>query len=119
MELMTEQGSGIGFDETENQRMIAQMIKDFGEREIVPKRMEWDEQQIFPVELFKKMGKLGLMGVLVPEEYGGAGFGYLEYVTLISGVSRIDGSIGLSVAAHNSLCTGHILQFCNEEQKRH
>ncbi len=119
MELMTEQGSGIGFDETENQRMIAQMIKDFGEREIVPKRMEWDEQQIFPVELFKKMGKLGLMGVLVPEEYGGAGFGYLEYVTVISGVSRIDGSIGLSVAAHNSLCTGHILQFCNEEQKRH
>ncbi len=118
MEVMTEHGSCIGFEETENQKMIAQMVKDFGAREIVPKRMEWDEQQMFPVELFKKMGGLGLMGVLVPEEYGGAGFGYLEYVTVISSVARIDGSIGLSVAAHNSLCTGHILQFGSEEQKR-
>ena len=118
MEVMTEHGSGIGFEETENQKMISQMVRDFGAREMVPKRMEWDEQQVFPVELFKKMGGLGLMGVLVPEEYGGAGFGYLEYVTVISGLARIDGSIGLSVAAHNSLCTGHILQFGNEEQKR-
>jgi alkylation response protein AidB-like acyl-CoA dehydrogenase len=80
--------------------------------------MDWDERQEFPVELFKKMGGLGLMGVLVPEEYGGAGFSYLDYVTVISEISRIDGSIGLSVAAHNSLCTGHILQFASEEQKR-
>ena len=89
MEVMTEHGSGIGFEETENQKMISQMVRDFGAREMVPKRMEWDEQQVFPVELFKKMGGLGLMGVLVPEEYGGAGFGYLEYVTVISGLARI------------------------------
>ncbi len=107
-----------GFEETENQKMIAQMVRDFGAREIKPKSMEWDESQEFPVQLFKKMGSLGLMGVLVPEEYGGAGFGYLEYVTAVSEVAKIDGSIGLSVAAHNSLCTGHILHFGNEEQKR-
>ena len=107
-----------GFEETENQKMIAQMVRDFGDREIKPKSMEWDESQEFPVQLFKKMGGLGLMGVLVPEEYGGAGFGYLEYVTAVSEVAKIDGSIGLSVAAHNSLCTGHILHFGNEEQKR-
>ncbi len=106
-----------GFEETENQKMIAQMVRDFGAREIKPKSMEWDESQEFPVQLFKKMGGLGLMGVLVPEEYGGAGFGYLEYVTAVSEVAKIDGSIGLSVAAHNSLCTGHILHFGNEEQK--
>lgn len=107
-----------GFEETENQKMIAQMVRDFGAREIKPKSMDWDESQEFPVQLFKKMGGLGLMGVLVPEEYGGAGFGYLEYVTAVSEVAKIDGSIGLSVAAHNSLCTGHILHFGNEEQKR-
>lgn len=108
----------IGFDETENQKMIAQMIKDFGEKEIKPKMMEWDESQEFPIEVFKKMGGLGLMGVLVPEAYGGSGFGYLEYITAIIGVAKIDGSIGLSLAAHNSLCTNHILQFASEEQKQ-
>ncbi|UII35081.1 acyl-CoA dehydrogenase [Fulvivirga ulvae] len=108
----------MGFEESENQRMIAQMIRDFGDKEIRPKMMEWDETQEFPVELFKKLGSLGLMGVLVPQEYGGSGFGYHEYVTAISELSRIDGSIGLSMAAHNSLCTGHILQFGSEEQKR-
>lgn len=118
MQVMTAHEGGIGFEETDNQKMVAQMVKDFGSREILPHRMEWDEQQIFPIDLFKKMGTMGMMGVLVPEEYGGAGFGYLEYVTVISGVARICGSIGLSVAAHNSLCTGHILQFGNEEQKR-
>ncbi len=109
--------TGINFEESENQKMIAQMVQDFGKKEITPKMMEWDESQEFPVPLFKKMGALGLMGVLVPEEYGGAGFSYSEYVTAISEISKIDGSIGLSVAAHNSLCTGHILQFGNEEQK--
>jgi len=109
--------TGISFEETENQKMIAQMVRDFGKKEITPKMMEWDESQEFPVPLFKKMGALGLMGVLVPEEYGGAGFSYTEYVTAISEISKIDGSIGLSVAAHNSLCTGHILQFGSEEQK--
>ncbi|MHA6246538.1 acyl-CoA dehydrogenase family protein [Pontibacter sp. CAU 1760] len=103
---------------TENQRMIADMIRDFGAKHIKPKMMEWDESQEFPVEVFKELGKLGLMGVLVPTEYGGSGFGYLEYVTAIAELSKIDGSIGLSMAAHNSLCTGHILQFGNEEQKQ-
>lgn len=105
------------FTETENQQMIAQMIRDFGAIEIKPKSMEWDESQEFPVQLFKKIGALGLMGVLVPTEYGGSGFGYSDYVTAIIEISKIDGSIGLSVAAHNSLCTGHILQFGNQEQK--
>ncbi len=109
---------GISFEETENQKMIAEMIQDFGAIEIKPKMMEWDESQEFPIALLKKMGGLGLMGVLVPHEYGGAGFGYSEYVTVISEVAKIDGSIGLSVAAHNSLCTGHILQFGSEEQKQ-
>lgn len=118
MNVMTEHSAGVSFDLNENQKMIAKMVQDFGAREIKPKMMEWDESQHFPVDVFKKMGELGLMGVLVPEEYGGSGFGYGEYVTAVSEISRIDGSIGLSTAAHNSLCTGHILQFANEEQKR-
>ena len=116
MELVTEK-PGIDFLETENQRMVAQMIRDFGEREIKPFMMDWDESQEFPIELFKKLGGLGLMGVLVPENYGGSGFGYLEYVTAIAELAKIDGAIGLSMAAHNSLCTGHILQFGSEAQK--
>ncbi|GAB3826898.1 acyl-CoA dehydrogenase [Pontibacter rugosus] len=103
---------------TENQRMIADMVRDFGAKHIKPKMREWDDAQEFPVEVFKKLGELGLMGVLVPTEYGGSGFGYLEYVTAIAELSKIDGSIGLSMAAHNSLCTGHILQFGNEAQKK-
>ncbi len=110
--------STMEFSTSENQNMIADMIRKFGDEHIRPKMMEWDEAQIFPVECFKKLGELGLMGVLVPVEYGGAGFGYMEYVTVISEISKICGSIGLSVAAHNSLCTGHILQFGNEEQKK-
>lgn len=117
MATMTEPLVGVNFEESENQKMIAQMIRDFGDLEIRPKMMEWDESQEFPVPLFRKMGELGLMGVLVPQEYGGSGFGYAEYVTAISEIARIDGSIGLSVAAHNSLCTGHILQFASEAQK--
>jgi alkylation response protein AidB-like acyl-CoA dehydrogenase len=104
--------------QTENQTMIAKMIRDFGKKEMEPHKMDWDEKQEFPISLFKKLGGLGLMGVLVPTEYGGSGFGYLEYVTVIEEIARIDGSIGLSVAAHNSLCTNHILQFGNEEQKQ-
>ncbi|HCM76502.1 MAG TPA: acyl-CoA dehydrogenase [Cytophagales bacterium] len=115
---MTEPMAGVNFDESENQKMIAQMIRDFGDLEIRPNIMTWDESQEFPVPLFKKMGDLGLMGVLVPEEYGGSGFGYPEYVTAVSEIARIDGSIGLSVAAHNSLCTGHILQFGSVDQKK-
>jgi len=105
------------FGTTENQQMIAEMLKSFGEQNIRPYIMELDEKQIFPVELFKKLGELGCMGVLVPEKYGGAGFGYSEYVTTIVEISKICGSIGLSVAAHNSLCTNHILMFGSDEQK--
>jgi alkylation response protein AidB-like acyl-CoA dehydrogenase len=108
----------VDFQPTESQLAITQMIKDFGAREMRPRMMEWDESQEFPVALFHKLGELGLMGVLVPEEYGGSGFGYHEYVTAIVELSRIDGSIGLSMAAHNSLCTNHILSFANESQKQ-
>ena len=101
----------------ENQAMISKMIRDFAKKEMEPFKMEWDESQEFPVQLFKKLGSLGLMGVVVPIEYGGSGFGYEEYVTVIEEISKVDGSIGLSVAAHNSLCTNHILQFGNDEQK--
>ena len=104
--------------QNENQLMIKQMVRDFAEKEIRPKMMEWDESQEFPVPLFKKLGELGLMGVLVPEEYGGSGFGYNEYITVITEIAQVCGSIGLSVAAHNSLCTGHILYHGSEEQKR-
>lgn len=108
----------LNFNISENQQMIADMIKKFGDEHIRPKMMEWDESQEFPVQVFKKLGELGLMGVLVPAEYGGSGFSYTEYVTAISELAKICGSIGLSMAAHNSLCTGHILQFGNEEQKK-
>jgi alkylation response protein AidB-like acyl-CoA dehydrogenase len=108
----------LNFTPSENQRMIADMIRKFGDEHIRPKMMEWDESQEFPIEVFKKLGELGLMGVLVPTEYGGSGFGYYEYVTVVSEISKICGSIGLSVAAHNSLCTGHIMYFGNEEQKQ-
>lgn len=108
----------MNFSQTENQEMIAQMVRDFAEKEIRPNIMKWDESQEFPVPVFKKLGELGLMGVLVPQEYGGSGFGYHEYITVVSEVAKVCGSIGLSVAAHNSLCTGHILAFGNEEQKK-
>lgn len=108
----------MDFSTTENQKMIAQTVRDFADKHIRPKMMEWDESQEFPVQVFKELGKLGLMGVLVPSEYGGSGFSYTEYVTAIVELSRVCGSIGLSMAAHNSLCTGHILQFGNEEQKQ-
>ncbi|MEM6735192.1 MAG: acyl-CoA dehydrogenase family protein [Bacteroidota bacterium] len=103
---------------SENNQMITQMIRDFSEREIEPYKMEWDESQHFPRDLFRKIGDLGLMGVLVPEEYNGAGFGYHEYVTSIIELAKVDASIGLSMAAHNSLCTGHILQHASETQKK-
>lgn len=108
----------MNFDYSENQLMIQQMIADFSTKEIKPDFMVWDENQIFPIEVFKKLGELGLMGVLVPVEYGGSGMTYVDYVTIVSEISKTCGSIGLSVAAHNSLCTGHILQFGNEEQKK-
>jgi alkylation response protein AidB-like acyl-CoA dehydrogenase len=108
----------MDFQYTDTQLQIADMVRDFANKHIRPDMMKWDEEQIFPVELFKKMGELGLMGVLVPTEYGGSGLGYFEYVTVISEIAKVCGSIGLSTAAHNSLCTGHILSFGNEEQKK-
>jgi alkylation response protein AidB-like acyl-CoA dehydrogenase len=107
----------LSLNETENQALVTQMARDFAKKEILPHVMEWDENQIFPVNLFRKLGDLGLMGVLVPAEYGGSGFGYLEYVTAILEISKVDGSIGLSLAAHNSLCTNHLLNFGSPEQK--
>jgi alkylation response protein AidB-like acyl-CoA dehydrogenase len=108
----------MNFDLNENQKMIAQMVRDFAEKEIRPNFMEWDETQEFPVHVFKKLGELGLMGVFIPEEYGGSGFGYDEYITVVSEISKVCGSIGLSVAAHNSLCTGHIYYHGSEAQKK-
>jgi alkylation response protein AidB-like acyl-CoA dehydrogenase len=102
----------------ETLEMIRQTAQDFAATRIKPHVMEWDEAQHFPVDLFREMGQLGFMGVLVPETYGGAGLGYQEYITIIDEIAQVCGSIGLSVAAHNSLCTGHILQFGTEEQKQ-
>lgn len=107
----------MNFETTETQKMIAESIRDFAKQHITPFMMDWDENQIFPVELFHKLGEMGFMGVLVPETYGGSGLGYHEYITVIEEISKIDSSIGLSVAAHNSLCTNHILEFANDQQK--
>lgn len=107
------------FIENEQQMdMIRQSARDFAQHHIKPYVMEWDEAQIFPIEVFKKLGEHGFMGVIVPEEYGGSGLGYQEYITVLDEISKVCGSIGLSVAAHNSLCTNHILSFANEDQKR-
>jgi len=108
----------MNFEYTEEQQHIAASARDFAEKYIRPHIMEWDEVSFFPVDLFKKAGEMGFMGVFVPEEYGGSGLGYHEYITIIEEISKVDPSIGLSVAAHNSLCTGHILYFGNEEQKQ-
>ncbi len=109
--------TGFNFEVTENQELVKKMVSDFAEKHIRPNVMEWDEAQHFPVETFKQLGELGLMGVLVPEIYGGSGFGYQEYVDVIVEVAKVCGSVGLSLAAHNSLCTGHILAFGTEAQK--
>ncbi|MBL0883314.1 MAG: acyl-CoA dehydrogenase family protein [Chitinophagaceae bacterium] len=105
------------FQPTELTEQVAQTARDFAQQYILPHVMEWDESQEFPVNVFKEMGKLGLMGVLVPEQYGGAGLGYFEYNAIIQEISKVCGSVGLGLAAHNSLCTNHILSFGNEEQK--
>lgn len=117
MQITTEDHTILNFEESENQQIIARMVHDFGAKEIRPFMMDWDERQHFPTELFHKLGTQGLMGVLIPEHYGGSGFGYLEYITAIIELAKIDGSIGLSMAAHNSLCCNHILLFGSETQK--
>src|SRR5829696_6541333 len=106
------------FELSEEQQQIKMSVREFAESEIAPHVMEWDESQHFPIELKPKLAELGLMGVLFPEEYGGAGMGYVEYATIIEELSRVDGSVGISVAAHNSLCSNHIYMYGSEEQKR-
>jgi alkylation response protein AidB-like acyl-CoA dehydrogenase len=107
----------MDFKQSELTEQVAQTARDFALQYIKPHVMEWDETQEFPVHIFKELGKLGMMGVLVPEKYGGAGLGYFEYKVIIEEIAKVCGSIGLSVAAHNSLCTGHILLFGSEDQK--
>ena len=99
----------------ENLKLIQQSARDFAETYIRPHVLEWDETQHFPVDLFRKMGEYGFLGVLVPETYGGAGLSYQEYITVIEEIAKVCGGIGLSVAAHNSLCTNHMLLFGSEE----
>nr|WP_299388494.1 acyl-CoA dehydrogenase family protein [Allomuricauda sp.] len=108
----------MNFDYSETQQMVAESAREFAQQFIQPHVLEWDENQTFPIEVFKKAGELGFMGVLVPEELGGSGLGYHEYVAILEEISKVDPAIGLSVAAHNSLCTNHILSFGNEEQKQ-
>jgi alkylation response protein AidB-like acyl-CoA dehydrogenase len=105
------------FELNEEQHQIKMSVREFAEGEIAPHVMEWDEAQHFPVELIPKLAELGLMGVLFPEEYGGSGMGYIEFATIVEELSRVDGSIGISVAAHNSLCANHIYTFGTDEQK--
>lgn len=108
----------MNFQPSELTQQISKAAKDFAQQHIRPHLMEWDETQEFPIHVFKELGKLGMMGVLVPEEFGGAGMGYFEYKTVIEEISKVCGSIGLSVAAHNSLCTGHIMTFASDGQKK-
>jgi alkylation response protein AidB-like acyl-CoA dehydrogenase len=106
------------FELSEEQQQVKMSVREFAEAEIAPHVMEWDEAQHFPIELVPKLAELGLMGVIFPEEYGGAGMGYIEYATIVEELSRVDGSVGISVAAHNSLCSNHIYTFGTEEQKQ-
>ena len=107
----------MNFDYSENQLMIQQMTQDFAKKEILPNINVWDEKEYFPIDLFKKAGKQGLMGILVPEKFGGSGLGYEEYILVLKEVSKVCGAIGLSLAAHNSLCVNHLLKFANDNQK--
>ncbi len=108
----------MNFELSETRNTIAHSIRDFAKKHIKPFMMDWDENQTFPEELFHQLGAMGYMGVLVPEKYGGSHMDYHEYITVIEEISKVDSSVGLSLAAHNSLCTNHILEFGNEEQKQ-
>ncbi len=116
--MVTDTLSTMNFDYSETQKMVAESAKEFAQQYIAPHVLEWDEAQHFPIEVFKKAGEMGFMGILVPEELGGSGLGYHEYIAILEEISKVDPAIGLSVAAHNSLCTNHILSFGNEEQKQ-
>jgi alkylation response protein AidB-like acyl-CoA dehydrogenase len=108
----------MNFNYSEEQNLIANSAREFAEQYVKPFVMEWDESQFFPADVLHKAGEMGFMGIFIPEEYGGSGLGYHEYVAIIEEISKVDPSIGLSIAAHNSLCTGHIFYFGNNEQKR-
>jgi hypothetical protein len=108
----------VDFTFSEEQKHLRKSVREFAEGEIAPHVMEWDEASHFPQEILPKLAEMGLLGVIFPEEYGGAGLGYVEYATVIEELSRVDGAVGLTVAAHNSLCSNHIYKFGNEEQKR-
>jgi hypothetical protein len=108
----------MNFELSQEQEQIKASVREFAEAEIAPHVLEWDEEQHFPIELKPKLADLGLMGVIFPEEYGGAGMGYIEYATIIEELSRVDGSVGISIAAHNSLCSNHIFEYGNQEQKK-
>jgi alkylation response protein AidB-like acyl-CoA dehydrogenase len=108
----------VDFTFTDEQKALRKSVREFAEGEIGPHVMEWDEVSHFPTELLPKLGEMGLLGVIFPEEYGGSGLGYIEYATVIEELSRVDGSVGLFVAAHNSLCSNHIYKFGSEEQKK-
>ena len=114
----TEPPAGFSFALTVDQLAVKKMVREFAESEIAPHVMEWDEAQVYPRDVAAKLGDLGLLGVLVPEAYGGAGLSYIDYINIVEELSRVDGSIGISVAAHNSLCTNHLLLFADEAQKR-
>ena len=108
----------MDFRLSDEQKQIQQMVREFAESEIKPHVMEWDEAQKFPMDTVKKLGELGMLGVIFPEAYGGAGLSYIDYVNVIEELAAVDSSVGLTVAAHNSLCSGHIYIAGNEEQKK-
>src|SRR5437899_8309244 len=116
----TDGGKGrvVEFAFTEEQEQLRKSVREFAEGEIAPHVMEWDEVSHFPMEIMPKLAEMGLLGVIFPEQYGGAGLGYIEYATAIEEISRVDGSVGLIVAAHNSLCSNHIFKFGSEAQKQ-
>src|SRR5499425_780925 len=114
-----QQGEAVlDFQLTEEQQQLKKSLREFAEREMLPHVMKWDEACYFPIEVVKELGQMGVMGAIFPAEYGGAGLGYVEYVIAIEELSRVDGSVGITVAAHNSLCGNHIFQVGTEEQKR-
>lgn len=108
----------MDFSLSEEQQQLRRTVREFAEGEIAPKVMEWDEASRFPVEILPQLAEMGLLGIIFPERYGGAGLGYIEYVIAIEELSRVDGSVGILVAAHNSLCANHIYKFGTEEQKQ-
>ena len=110
--------ASFGFQLSDDQLAVRKMVREFAQSEIAPHVMEWDEAQVFPREVMARLGELGMLGVLVPEEYGGAGLSYIDYIGVIEELSRVDGSVGIAIAAHNSLCTNHLFMFGSEEQKR-